>query len=561
MFGLMNVTTCHKDEEQLYRRRLLYCGTCKAIGSLYGHPARMVLNNDVVFLAELLLAISSSETELSRWSPEFQSLNCLTLPDVSSVPRELKIASSVSMLLLELKLDDHVEDSGSPLFHGAQYYFSSVFLQSTDELTALGFPLESISLWFNQQAARERAAVTNLTPVERLRHFAEPTATITSLVFEHSAAIMGGTDEETDAMRRLGFNFGSLIYLIDALEDIQRDFRTKSFNAIASSFDFNSASAPGRVIDEVETLTIKTVCALLEDLSLLKLDRKLQQEYENRLISNVQRKTGFDLKVVKPKVSNTNSIAASCGHTRNESQSRWVMARSRAEQLSDQIETSCAPPAVRFFYVSFRAFVYIFVLSAALLSPVQTRSIRSYRECFDLPFNLIFWGSAFGSLINAATTSMIGASKKGFAYAYAMESSTDGGAKEISASKTVISTNSSKNGSSPDESPTQKGVNNHDRYRRSRDHTARPAPCWAPCCCDSGCEVFWDCCLPTDACCETCAHCNAGAECCAGGGGCCAGADACAGAGECCGSGGADCCASADCCGAAGDCAGGCSSC
>ena len=560
MFGLMNVTTCHKDEEQLYRRRLLYCGTCKAIGSLYGHPARMVLNNDVVFLTELLLAISGSETELSSWSPEFQSLNCLTLPDVSSVPRELKIASSVSMLLLELKLDDHVEDSGSPLFLGAQQYFSSVFVQSSEELTVLGFPLESISLWFNQQVARERGAVKNLTPVERLLHFAEPTATITSLVFEHSAAIIGGTDEKTAAMRRLGFNFGSLIYLIDALEDIQRDFRTKSFNAISSSFEFNSASAPAEVIAEVENLTIKTVGALLEDLALLKLDTKLQQEYENRLISNVRRKTGFDLELVIPMVSSTKSAAAPCSHTHRESLSRWSMACARAEQLSNQVETHCAPTVVRFFYVSFRSFVYVFVLSSALLSPVQARSIKSYRECFELPFNLIFWGSAFGSLIDAATTSIVGVTRKGFAYAFAMEGNTNGGAKKTLASKTTISTNSSQYGSSPDESPTQKGVNNQDRYRRSRDHTARPATCWAPCCCDSGCEIFGDCCLPTDACCETCAHCNAGAECCAGGE-CCAGADACAGAGECCGSGGADCCASADCCGAAGDCAGGCSSC
>jgi hypothetical protein len=54
MFGLMRARTCVKHTAAWYRWRSHYCGTCKTIGARYGHAARMTLNHDTVFLAELL---------------------------------------------------------------------------------------------------------------------------------------------------------------------------------------------------------------------------------------------------------------------------------------------------------------------------------------------------------------------------------------------------------------------------------------------------------------------------------------------------------------------------
>ena len=36
--------------------RLPYCGSCKTIGAMYGQRARLLLNHDMVFLAELLIS-------------------------------------------------------------------------------------------------------------------------------------------------------------------------------------------------------------------------------------------------------------------------------------------------------------------------------------------------------------------------------------------------------------------------------------------------------------------------------------------------------------------------
>lgn len=58
MFGLMQAKMCGMSAAEKNFRRLHYCGTCKTIGTLYGQKARLLLNLDVVFLAELLDALA-----------------------------------------------------------------------------------------------------------------------------------------------------------------------------------------------------------------------------------------------------------------------------------------------------------------------------------------------------------------------------------------------------------------------------------------------------------------------------------------------------------------------
>ena len=41
--------------------------------------------------------------------------------------------------------------------------------------------------------------------------------------------------EVVDAMRRLGYDFGRLVYLLDAFEDYEKDWRQGEFNALRAS--------------------------------------------------------------------------------------------------------------------------------------------------------------------------------------------------------------------------------------------------------------------------------------------------------------------------------------
>ncbi|HLM60716.1 MAG TPA: DUF5685 family protein, partial [Pyrinomonadaceae bacterium] len=78
MFGLMRAKKCGTTEAEKHLRRLNYCGTCKTIGALYGQKARLLLNHDTVFLAEILTALR--DENIRNWSESYQSFNCLDLP-------------------------------------------------------------------------------------------------------------------------------------------------------------------------------------------------------------------------------------------------------------------------------------------------------------------------------------------------------------------------------------------------------------------------------------------------------------------------------------------------
>ncbi len=596
MFGLMQFKGCQKTDEELYRRRLLYCGTCKAIGSSYGQSARMLLNNDVVFLGEVLQAISTEGTaRIEDWAPAFQSYNCMSLPTEAEVPLTLRIAAAVSMILSELKFEDHIDDGGSIVVRGAKRCLDPVFTKSESEFSLLKFPMEDIRNWFEQQSIREKFGRGPATADDSLTMFAEPTAMITAIVFEHSGSIVSG-DTWKPTMKRLGYGFGSLIYLIDAFEDYEKDFRTSSFNAIASAFELTSPKMPLAIEEGIERkirLMLKELDTCIEELP-LSADQK--QEYSQRLWRNVRRKTGFQLhthsskhvhsKICQNHVSNN---LPSCNNTESSLHSRWQTARSTASNLTSDIMTLCDSKVIRPFQITYSATIYLFVLLIAFLSPVQSRSLRSYRECVELPFNLMFWGAAATTLISSFTQ----AGNKSFAYAHAMV----GGGKENdpqafrepSPRLNAGSSEDSNVGEEPEpqdgadeesndqdqqQNKPRRGINN-DQFRRSRAMQSNTTYCF---CCDTNCGGA--CCEGGDCCCEGCECCGdaaafdcctggeccaGGCECCSGSGGsleCCAGTDCCAGGCECCTGGGGECCSGGlDCCAGGDACAGGCDCC
>lgn len=584
MFGLMQFKGCQKTDEELYRRRLLYCGTCKAIGSSYGQSARMLLNNDVVFLGEVLQAISTEGTaRIEDWSPAFQSYNCMSLPGESDVPLTLRIAAAVSMILSELKFEDHIDDSGSVVFRGAKKCLDPVFTKSESEFARLNFPMEAIRQWFDLQSVREQFGRGRATEDGSLSLFAEPTAMITSIVFEHSASIVSG-DDWKPAMQRLGYGFGSLIYLIDAFEDYVRDFRTNSFNAIASAYELTTANIPSEIEESVERkirLILKDLDACVEELPLTT-DQK--QEYSQRLWRNVRRKTGFALQQHKVtskhvhsqtcKTHASKNQSSSCNQTETSLQSRWQTACATASNLTSDLVSSCDSKVIRPLQITYRATIYLFVLLIAFLSPVQTRSLRTHRECVELPFNLMFWGAAIATLIN----SFMQAGNKSFAYAFAMVGGHKGNDpqafREPSPHLNAGSSDESSEGEEPephrnedDDSSNEgqqlekprRGINN-DQFRRSRAMQSSNTPCCL--CCDANCggaccEGGGDCCCEGSECC-----CDVGAIDCCTGGECCAGSECCAGGCECCTGGGGECCSGGlDCCAGGDACASGCDCC
>jgi len=368
MFGLMRAKKCGMTTEEKEFRRLNYCGTCKTIGSLYGQKSRFLLNYDTVFLAEILSALSGEN--VSDWQKSYQSFNCLNLPK-SEMPKSLQFAATTNIILTEFKLADHISDENKRRHKFARNVFSNEFQTAEKLLNEWNFPLNEVKEILQTQQILEVEG-------KSLADLAFPTAKATAVFFCEGIKQIGKNEIE-NIVFELGFAFGKLIYLLDAFEDYEKDFRTKQFNAFRSAFELEEQKLSAEMKRKITTILHEIESEIVENIYRLPISDNQKNLFVSRLSQNLQRKLKTNLPVLKTqKVCNIKP--------KQKFSQRWQNATEKARNLARNY--SWQMPLV---------FLFIFVF--ALVAPAQSREARSARECFDLSFNLMFLGAIFGSVL------------------------------------------------------------------------------------------------------------------------------------------------------------------
>lgn len=376
MFGLMRAKKCGMTNAEKEFRRLHYCGTCKTLGALYGQKTRFLLNHDTVFLAEILSALKGEKTE--NWQKALQSFNCLNLP-ADEMPFALKYAATTNVVLTAFKLADHIADEKKRRYRLAQNFLTREFVAAEDILRQWNFPLFEIKEILETQTARELSART-------LDEFAFPTAQTTAVFFREGVKGIGRNELERK-MFALGFSFGKIVYLLDAFEDYEKDFRGGKFNAFRAAFDLRAAKlAPEnkrKFTAILQNLESEIVAKIYE----LPLAENLKSILAARLSQNLRKKLKTNLPVLPP--------AKICAPRPKISFSRrWQNASEKARNLARN-------------YGWQMPLVFLFIFAFTLAAPAATREAKSARECFDLSFNLMFLGSIFSAIAAFPKTVLI----------------------------------------------------------------------------------------------------------------------------------------------------------
>jgi hypothetical protein len=368
MFGLMRAKKCGMSDAEKHFRRLNYCGTCKTIGSLYGQKSRLLLNHDTVFLAEILSALTGEN--VSDWEKSYQSFNCLSLPG-SEMPLPLQFAATANVILTEFKLADHIADEKKRRYKVLRNAFSKEFQTAEKILTGWNFPLDEVKRVLESQKERETAETS-------LDALAFPTAQTTALFFREGAK-KSGKNKLGKLAFEIGFNFGKLVYLLDAFEDYEKDFRTRQFNALRAAFGLNEEKLPPdakRKISAILRAVESEISAKIDELPIAENQKTL---FISRLSQNLHGKLKTSLPVLK--------TAEVCAVTRKRTfRQRWQNASEKARALA-------------YPYRWQMPLVFLFVFAFALAAPAQSREARSARECFDLSFNLMTFGAIFASVM------------------------------------------------------------------------------------------------------------------------------------------------------------------
>jgi hypothetical protein len=232
--------------------RLTYCGSCKTLGAMYGQRSRLLLNHDMVFLAELLM-------DEPQWTPAHRSFNCMAMPKAH--PPALQYSATAAVVLAHFQINDQIADSRGWRWRAIRRFFSAAYRKAASRLRTGGFPLDEMTDLLASQGEREARAVS-------LQDVAEPTARATEMIFSHGAAELGS----------IGRRFGYLIYVLDAWEDRVRDKKSGDFNAFLMFPDID-----GR----------KEILSVVESL-----EKDLPPNLACRLRQNVEERLGMRLRVL-----------------------------------------------------------------------------------------------------------------------------------------------------------------------------------------------------------------------------------------------------------------------
>jgi hypothetical protein len=309
---------------------------------------RLALNHDIAFMAHVIGECAESNDRKhpqhrESLDPAFYHYNCLVLPEKDEsigVPVTFKLAAAVNILLSELTVRDKIADSqGKKLspWLWLNKRINPAGLMARKSLCQWKFPLDHLDRLAALQQEREKESIQHLllNPGKTLEFYAHPTASITGIIFQRASIVTGNTKKK-GLMYGLGYRFGQLMYILDALEDFNRDQKKDHFNAIAAAYRYS----PGRdvtitskdrreVIDKLKDSGIE----IQSILSAMPLDDARKKSLSHQFHANLNRR--LRIKGLKDSFADSCETGTKkyCCHKSNQRQNKWFPAYSFAHPV------------------------------------------------------------------------------------------------------------------------------------------------------------------------------------------------------------------------------------
>ncbi len=238
--------------------RAYYCGVCKSIARRHGHIPRLTLNYDSAFLALLLSSVSGSKLNI-------KNERCIVRPVnrryVIKDSDPVDYASDINIMLAYYSLRDNWRDEKSVASAAAAAVLKRVFgrlkRKYTDKCAVIEERLQELSELEKQRCASvDRAA--------------EPFARLMEEITAYSPACRNKKD--AGILRRMGYNLGKWIYIIDAYDDIEDDIKKNSYNPFLYQYRYEGEDIQvfkQRIRDRVEFNLTYTLSQMSEAYELL----------------------------------------------------------------------------------------------------------------------------------------------------------------------------------------------------------------------------------------------------------------------------------------------------
>ncbi len=277
MFGYVKTDMPNMYVKDVVLYKAMYCGLCKAIGKSCGFRGRCVLSYDLTFLSVLLHNVLDCDVTIKK---EHCVLHLITKRPIANVDELTTKIGYLNVILAHYKLADDKLDSGkggikSALFNKA-YKKAKAQLPKIDEIVK------------NKYAELVELERKNIDSVDRI---ADPFGNMLSQCVKE----LTGEEKFTEELERLVYNVGKWIYLIDALDDFDKDKRKKNYNVFINMF--SEVSLKCELIEKHKEQIDEIFGSVLYEIS--ESANQINYTFNHDLIDNVTR---YGLKVQTKKI-------------------------------------------------------------------------------------------------------------------------------------------------------------------------------------------------------------------------------------------------------------------
>lgn len=224
MFGYVRTDTPYLfiKDDTLYKA--MYCGVCKGIGEVCGQSSRMGLSYDVTFLSIILHNIAGLDVQVEK---QHCITHCIRSRQMANVDELTKKLGALNTILVYYKFTDDIADGDKG--KGKRLWFKQGFLKAKRYCPEI------------ERIVREQLELQDKTEkakTDSLDRSADATATMLAKITDY---LLG--DVATKYTHKLFYALGKWIYLIDALDDYDKDKKKGAYNPFVLAYGQESRAA------------------------------------------------------------------------------------------------------------------------------------------------------------------------------------------------------------------------------------------------------------------------------------------------------------------------------
>ena len=211
MFGYVRADTpyLYIKDDTLYRA--MYCGVCKGIADVCGHAARMALSYDITFLSVILHNIKGEDVKIEKQHCLTHCIRSRQMAEVDELTRQL---GALNTLLAYYKYTDDIEDGDGGKFK--RLFFKKGFKRAKRKYPEI------------EKIVRENLAEQARVEKEKTESVDRAADATAKILAEFSDLVL--EDKASVYTHNLFYAVGKWIYLIDALDDYDKDRKKGAYN-------------------------------------------------------------------------------------------------------------------------------------------------------------------------------------------------------------------------------------------------------------------------------------------------------------------------------------------